>query len=420
MKTAGIIAEYNPFHNGHLYQIQQLRAQTGADYVIAAISGDFVQRGEPAIYDKYTRTCMALNAGADLVLELPAAFAVSSAEDFAACGVALFEQLGIVDLLCFGSECGELAPLWRAARLLSCEPEAFQTLLKEYVSQGISFPQARQLAMEQWFKKDANGEANAPWGTLLSTPNNILAIEYLKALLRQNSRMTPYTILRQGRGYHDQDLDVTGGFSSASAIRNALQNGSLEAALDQMPIPPADAAGQISQKAIPIFSDDFSGLLNYRLLELTASGQDLQVFSDVSPELADRIRAKLLQFDSFSGRIESLKTRQYTYTRISRALLHILLGITRSQVDRARADGYVSYVRILGFRRDAAPLMGHLKAHCRLPLITKTADAQKRLSPESFAAFSQDLYASHLYQSVVQQKSGVLLPNEFTRSVILV
>lgn len=428
MKTAGIIAEYNPFHNGHRYQINELRARTGADYIVIAMSGDFVQRGEPAIYDKYTRASMALSAGADLVLELPAAFATSSAEDFAACGVALLDRTGVVDLLCFGSECGDLTSLEKIARLLVKEPEEFSDTLKIQLKSGNSYPKAREYAVREWLDTQ-----EVQPQSLLSAPNNILGIEYMKALLRRGSRIEPYTIKRCGRGYHDmefakptelakptefakptdltvnsQDLD----FASASAIRRAVREHALTQAMAQMPSPP-------DSSVIPVFPDDLSLLLNYRLLELVHTGQDLTVFADVSPELADRIQNQCLQFVSFTERIQALKTKQYTYTRISRALIHILLGITDPLITSFRKNDYAPYARILGFRRSAAPLLTLMKEKSGIPLITKTADAAGLLSEETLPMFRQDLYCSHIYQAVVQQKSKVLPPNEYTHPIVI-
>lgn len=414
MKTAGIIAEYNPLHHGHRYQIEEVRARTGADYVIVAMSGDFVQRGEPAIYDKYIRTHMALSAGANLVLELPSVFATSSAEDFAACGVALLDRIGVVDLLCFGSECGEVASLEAIARLLIQEPEGYTDRLKERLRSGDPFPLAREYAVRE--------SLHLP-ESLLSSPNNILGIEYMKALLRRGSRIQPYTIQRCGKGYHDPDLDAECAardaaapadpdFASASAIRKAMYEGTPGKAMAHMPITP-DA------NACPLFPDDVSSLLNYRLLELSHTGQNLAAFADVSPDLADRLQHQLLQFASYRERIQLLKTRQYTYTRISRALLHILLGITDAQVQKGRDSDYVSYARILGFNQAAAPLLTQLKEKSTIPLITKTADAATILSGDALAMFQQDLYCSHLYQAILQEKSGILFPNEYTRSLVI-
>lgn len=454
MKTAGIIAEYNPFHHGHKYQIDELRRRTGADYVVIAMSGDFVQRGEPALYDKYTRTCMALNAGADLVLEIPAAFATSSAEDFAACGVALFNRIGVVDLLCFGSECGETKPLEEVAALLAREPGAYSMRLRELLAQGEAFPRARELAVMEYLRaaggsghgRETNGSKNAsgrPAASLLSSPNNILGIEYIKALLRSNSRIKPYTIRRCGQGYHDTAIPpaappsegsgspVCGqAFASASAIRRALMEGNTAFAMAQMPFFPASpgpapgtpctAACKTGASAIPAFPEDFSTLINYRLLELLHSGQDLTAYADVSTEIAERIRNQVLYFSAFSDRITALKTRQYTYTRISRVLLHILLDITDDRIRLYRQLGYAPYARILGFRRESSPLLTAMKERSTVPLITKTADAGNLLSGDEMAMFLHDLHCSHVYQSVMQQKSGVLPRNEYTHSVIVI
>lgn len=441
MKTAGIIAEYNPFHNGHRYQIEELRARTGADFVIIAMSGDFVQRGEPAVFDKYTRTRMALNAGADLVLELPAAFATSSAEDFAACGVALFDKLGVVDLLCFGSECGDVAALEPVARLLAKEPEGYGKLLQERLSKGDSFPKAREWAVTEWMKREINTDG-ADMQALLSSPNNILGIEYMKALIRRGSSIDPYTIQRNGQGYNDSDIDAVAdgqGFASASAIRKALRGDSFktnETNIDRAAIAEAiraqipDRAASDLDSITPVFPNDLSALLNYRLLDLAASKRNLTDFSDVSPELADRIGHRLLETNSYTGRIEQLKTRQYTYTRISRTLLHILLGTTAEQIQSYRANDYSPYARILGFRKNAVWLLSELKKHSQIPLISKTADAERVLTQfpwkkpnsenQALHSFRYDLHCAHIYQSIVYQKNGVLPRNEYTHSIVLV
>lgn len=427
MKTAGIIAEYNPFHNGHRYQIRKARELTGADYVVVVMSGDFVQRGEPSVFDKYTRTAMALDGGADLVLEMPVRFATSSAEDFAACGVSLLDRLGVIDVLCFGSELGRLEKLEQAAKLLVAEPETFREELRRGLAAGHSFPRAREMALEKVMKSDCpeginqgSGDGNddrhrsqtqkEPLQTVLSSPNNILGIEYLKALKRRNSRIRPLTIRREGQGYHDTALpegeDLL--FPSASAIRRAIREGTMAGFWDSQPSP------------VPIFPDDLSLLLNARLLELCSQNQDLTVFSDVSPELASRIRRDLLEFDTFSGRILRLKTRQLTYTRISRALIHILLGITGEEVSRSRSLDYAPYLRILGFRRAAAPLLGRIRRQSSLPMVTRTAGTARQLTdPLALDMLRQDFYASHVYQSLVFHKSGEPMKNEYTRSVII-
>lgn len=421
MKTAGIIAEYNPFHNGHLYQIQQARALTGAEYVAIAMSGDFTQRGEPAVFDKYTRTRMALASGADLILELPVCFATGSAEDFAACGVALLDRLGIADTLVFGSEQGDLTPLALAAKVLEKEPEAYTVPLREGLRRGLSFPKARALALEQYLRQAENVPPDTNWAEILSSPNNILGIEYLKALKRRKSSMNAFTIRRAGLGYHDESISEDGAPSSASAIRKAIREGRREDAESQIP---ADAR-EVCSPVPPVFPDDLTALLNDRLLGLSREawenkGSLFAAYADVSAELSARLAQNILHFDTFTGRIMQLKTKGYTYTRVSRALLHILLGITAGETARRKSRDYVCHGRILGFRSSAAPLLSELKKRSALPLITKTADAPKLLKKEELAMLQEDFYASHLYQSLQFSKSGICPPNEYTRSVIIV
>lgn len=417
IKTAGIIAEYNPFHNGHHYQIEEVRRQTGADYVIAAMSGDFVQRGEPAIFDKYTRAHMALWGGADLVVELPALFATSSAEDFAACGVALLEKLG-ADILCFGSESGNLELLQRAANILAAEPEEWNSLLQKHLKQGESYPAARSLALAEYTGDPELSE-------LLSSPNNILAVEYLKALRKRNSSMTAVTIRREGGGYHDTALRQKGSdsgsqpfFASASALRAQILEQNFTILNTQMP--PASLESLLAEGvlAAPLSADNLTELLNYRLLSAMQAQEDLSHFSDLSPELAARLTKQALQFAPFSERIARLKTKGYTYTRISRALLHLILGITTEQIAQAKALDYAPYARILGFKKSAGPLLSHLREKSRIPLITKTADAKKLLDPAPLSMLETDFYVSHVYQSLLASK-GRTVRNEYTKSVIV-
>lgn len=404
----GIIAEYNPLHKGHAWHIEKAKELTGAEYCAVVMSGDFVQRGAPAVYDKYTRTAMALDAGADLVLEMPAIFAVSSAEDFAACGIALLDRLGAVDSVCFGSECGDIGELTRAASILAAQPPAYTEALKKQLKNGLTYPQARAHSLSLLGEFDE---------ALLSSPNNILGIEYVKALLKRGSAMRPVTLLRRGSGYHD--TDVTEGFCSATAVRKALSESSdreLPAAiLEGLP----DYVRRRMAAACPIFSNDLTTLLNAALLRLSSEGVPLSRYLDVSEDLEARIRRELLNFSSFEERTESLKSRQYTYTRISRALLHILLGITDQEINAGRAAGYAPYARVLGFRQSSAAVLSSIKKRGAIPLITKTADAGRLLGGTALEMFEKDLFCSHLYQAVVSGKYHTRLKNEFTHSVVI-
>lgn len=411
--TVGIIAEYNPFHNGHAYQIKKARELTGAKFCVVVMSGDFVQRGCPAIFDKYARTKMALASGADLVLELPPAFAVSSAEDFAACGAAILDRLQVVSHLCFGSECGDIEPLKKIADILWNETEEFQNVLKESLKLGITFPEARTRALEKL--------SDSELSSLLSSPNNILGVEYLKALLRRNSALLPVTLKRLGSDYHDSALSSSENascFSSAQAIRNALKE-SKDPVYQSLKSQVPDSVWEIIRSTTPLFLEDFSSLLSYRILELEHQNTNFQIFCGFSEELARRLKRQNLRFSSFEERIQDLKTRQYTYTRVSRSLIHLLLHITKEDILFRKKHDYISYFRILGFRKEAAPLLTQIKKAADLPLITKTADAADILSPKALKEFEQDLFCSHVYQSVLAQKYGACEKNEYTRSLVI-
>ncbi len=445
-RTVGIIAEYNPFHNGHAYQIRKAKELSGADYCVAVMSGDFVQRGAPAIYDKYTRTRMALLGGADLVIEMPPVFAASSAEDFAACGIAILDRLGVVDTLCFGSECGRIEPLMEIAQILCRNPEEYETILAENLRNGFTFPQARADALARYCRTEekktglSDGPSAALPGrtdgtfsdgydpeTLLSSPNNILGVEYCKALIRRNSSIQPQTILRKGDHYHETALPSDMVFPSAAALRQTLGSPNMDdirSHFTRITRSVPEPVLPLIQDAVPLLPDDFSAVLNVRLLELQLNRTPLTDFLDVSEDLAARINRQILIFSDFEDRISTLKTKQYTYTRVGRALTHILLGITAEETLRRKSEDYVSCIRILGFRRSAQPLLSAVKKNTKktapLPLITKTADAASILDYDALQDFRRDLYCSHLYQSVLAAKSGRKIPNEYTASVVVV
>lgn len=411
--TVGIIAEYNPFHNGHAYHIKKAKEMAGAEFCIVVMSGDFVQRGAPAVYSKHTRAAMALSCGADLVLELPSVFATSSAEDFAACGVALLDRLGTVDSICFGSECGDVDKLSGIASILAAEPPVYTELLKEELKKGATFPQARSKALLSC------GLLRDEDSTILSSPNNILGLEYLKALYRLKSSIKPITLTREGKGYHSREMDAKS-FCSATGIRKVLrqENKALTSSPELAANVPSKVL-ELMETAHPIFLEDLDLLLNAVLLQLDRDKLPFSAFSDVSSELSARISRQLPDFLTFEDKIAALKTRQYTYTRVSRALLHILLGITCQAVLTGRSIGYAPYARVLGFRKSSAQLMGQIKMRGSIPLITKTADASQLLDNTALNMLKQDFYCSHLYQTIVQSKYHIAAKNEYTQPVVI-
>lgn len=427
MKIVGLITEYNPFHAGHLYHMQQARELTGADYCVVLMSGSFVQRGEPAIFDKYLRTKTALLAGADLVLEIPVAFSTASAHEFAAYGVALLSAIG-VDAVVFGSECGQIEILKQAAYALNYESAEFQERLRKGLKAGLTYPQARAKALGETqaggtrvenvedFHANTDVSNSHIWSSILNSPNNILGIEYLRAAEDLHSLMEFYTISRKGSGYHEDTL-ADANFPSASAIRGIIRN-SLSKDKDLLDILASHLPAVTHPAytgAVPVFVDDFSELLNAAILQMQATFS----IADLSPELAARL-AKPPYFPlSFEKRIQALKTRQLTYTRVSRALLHLALGMREEDISRWKDEGYALYARILGFRRQSSPLLSCLHKKSSIPLITKMADASQSLAPSALALLEQEVYASHLYQTVRMKRSGVF-QNEYTEGLVFV
>lgn len=411
MKTVGLITEYNPFHNGHAYHIEKAKMLTGADRVIVVMSGDFVQRGAPAVMPKHLRAESALLSGASLIIELPVCFATGSAEYFAQGTISLLNQLGCIDSICFGSECGDLHLLKEIAQLLADEPIEYQAALKQALKEGASFPAARQEALNIYSDK---------YSEILASPNNILGIEYLKALAKIHSKIEPFTIKRIGAGYHDMDID--GQFSSATAIRSDIyQLADVNSSSESIPLTHIQTQVPSSchelmkknyQIRYPIKSDDFSLLLKAKLLSETAGS--LSHYLDISPELANRILRLRNDYLSFEQFCDLLKTKELTRSRISRSFIHVLLGITNDWLTAMKAPA--SYARILGFRRDHADLLGILKRTSDIPLITSPARAV--LADTAYQMLELDIYASDLYESVITDLYGTPFHNELTKQII--
>lgn len=429
MKIVGLIAEYNPFHNGHEYHIQRAKEISGADAAVVIMSGDYVQRGIPAIMPKRLRAKMALLSGADAVFELPVCYSTASAQLFAEGAVSFLNQLGIVDFLCFGSECNDLADMKHIADILYREPEEYRKPLQEFLKAGNSFPAARQMALASCLD---SGETAA----ILSKPNNILGIEYLKALRKFKSNIHPFTIQRLESGYHDQTLCDT--YSSASAIRALLSpSASFAGAITGADLPrdpaadgfssvPDELKGQIPEKCLgllkerygiefPVDADDFSLLLKYRIL--TTSAEELISFSDVSEELANRISRQInhyLTYTQFSG---LLKTKELTQTRINRALLHILTGIKKDSLTEFVDNGYHFYARLLGFRKNSEPLISIASKRGRLPILASPG-RNEAIHPCGQKMLLQDILASNLYNSVVTDKFKTAFQNEYSQKIL--
>ena len=421
MKAAGIITEYNPFHNGHAYQIREVRRQTGADYVIIIMSGDFVQRGEPAIVDKYLRAHMALQEGADLVLELPVLFSCAGAEYFARGGVSVLNSLGCVDTLCFGTEQEHLSDFEPAAALLTEEPPAYRQRLASYLKEGMGYPAARSAALSDCLDTDIS---------FLRKPNNILALEYLCALKRLDSPITPVSIQRVGSGYHDRSL--TGQFASATAIRNSLFEKSTEF---QEAFVSDVLHGYMPESAIvllkkhfegygPLCIQDFSSILLYRLLTLQTP-EELSSLFDIDSFLANRIFQNRFAFSSFSDFTELLTSKNQTRGHIQRALFHILLNLPEPE---GSAMFFPQYTRILGMKRSSSGILKCMKNSSSIPVLAKMADAFKVIDASTLSEdqkkaaccqLQQTTLSSHIYESVLSQKYSQSFRHENTRQIMI-
>lgn len=374
MKTVGIISEYNPFHKGHAYHIEQAKKVTDSDYAVVIMNGDFMQRGEPAIYDKYTRTAQALEGGADLVFELPVRFGISSAGDFAQGGILALESLGFVDSICFGSEAGELNTIQQAADILTNETQDYRARLNKLLRQGMAFPAARALAF--------NEVTELPSG-ILSSPNNILAIEYCIALNRLNSSIQPYTISRIGQDYHGKEEE--NGYPSASTLRK-----------------------EIKSSDIPhLRLEDFSSVIGYALL----SHPDLSCFKDISPDLSERMQNFISEYNSATNFVNQCYHPSLTKGRIRRGLLQCLLGIHST-------DKSMPYLRLLGMKKEASSLLAN-KENASCHILSRLAVDCKKMSLKANTLFEQDIFAADLYRQIWCHKYRTTLPNEYQHSPII-
>lgn len=378
MKVTGIIMECNPFHEGHAYILRQARRLTGADYIIVAMSGDFVQRGEPAVFDKYVRAEEILNAGADLVLEIPLYAACGSAEYFARGGIALLEKTGVVTDLCFGSESGDLDNLLHCADLLniaerndySDEAVTYRAKLQAGLKDGMSFPAAREQALKKLFAEE---DLQYP-----SSPNDLLGLEYCRALLLAGSAIRPHAIAR---------IDVPSATQRRSGL--LLDRGGLAVCGSDIP--------QTSVRQVPVFPvspDDFSDQLMYAL---KMQQKELDSFLDISPDLALRIRKQLGNYSGFSAFCDLIKTKNLTRTRVSRSLLHILLQIRQERLSTLQAAGLILYMRPLALSRAAAPLLSAVRSSSSVPFLSKLSESDSLLSPKAFSFLEEEMRAEDLY-----------------------
>lgn len=403
MNVTAIIAEYNPFHNGHLYQIETIRKKHNADYIIVVMSGDFMQRGIPAVVNKYERCRMALLNGADMVFELPVYSALGSAEYFAKGAVSLLDKLGVVNYLHFGSESGDISILRECAKSITQETDAYKKALNVYLKQGLSFPAARSRALS-----DIHPGIDVQ--KVSRTPNNILGIEYIKALMQRSSAIKPVTLARKGAGYSSACL-TSDSFVSANAIRNALFSKSCNAVKKHVP---KSVYSLLAQEHLS--TNDFSGILLYKMLSLSGKKDAFAEYYDVGRQISHTLHNNLSKFTSFNNFILLCKSKNLTYARICRGLMHILLDMTQENADSLKYNDYTQYARLLGFTSHGQDLLKSIKANTSIPLLTKPASALRQLTDTARMSFQSDIYAASVYESVRQQKRYRLSNNTVNTS----
>lgn len=391
MKVVGIIAEYNPMHKGHIEQLRYARENLGADYVIIAMSGDFTQRGIPAVMCKYDRARLALIHGADLIIEIPTVAATSSAAEFARCGVSLLENTGIVTHLLFGAETQHLDMFYKTSELLSNESFMFRKTLRDLLKSGLSFAKARSQAMEIAYP----GEG---FGDFLSTPNNILGVEYVKALNALGSNIIPCPMKRV-EPY------------SSTQIRKFLESNDYNLAEPFVSDEVLSAIKDYHSKNMLVYTNDFSMLLHERLLRYNNFSKHM----DGNDELSRRILKKRNEYTDFSSFADKLKVKNITRSHIMRFLSHILLYITKEDHSLLKEYSYAPYIHILDFKNQASQLLSLIKNESKPPMFAAPQIASKQLEAKAWTIFSKDLIASDIYRIIQTNKAGKSLPTEYTR-----
>ena len=401
MKACGIVAEYNPLHTGHVYQMNKARQISQADCIIVVMSGNFVQRGEPAVIDKYARTKAALKAGADIVIELPVYYALSSAENFARGAVLTLNEMKAASI-CFGAETDNADRLAKISHAIISESPEYKAILNKALAKGLSYPAARQTALLEYLPECKD---------IISGSNNILAIEYIKAILGNNLNMTYYPVLREGAGYNDDTDNAE--FASAFGIRKMLMSDEHDRLKTYLT--PVMYEEISNSKNCPLFPDDFSNIFNHKMLFLkqqcninhTDFAEKLAEYEDITAELANRFAAAFTGRDNIAEFAMKVKSKNIVYSRICRCIMHIILETRKSMSD---LYNNIPYIRLLGFNKTGQQYLGSIKKELDVPFITKAADYKNELS--------FDLACSDIYTQAVYEKYGYVMKNELQQNII--
>jgi len=402
MKTCGLIVEYNPFHNGHVYHIQEAKKQTNADCMIAVMSGSFLQRGEPAIMDKYHRTKAALSMGIDLVLELPYAYAVQNSDLFAKGAVQTLNAVH-TDAICFGSESGHIEPFQETYKQMQTHSDLYQSILKTELNKGEAFPKAHEKAFYQLPKGNKDNFLD------LSAPNNILGYSYLKEILDHNLPIEPITIKRTKSGYHD--TSIHGEIASATAIRESILN-TKEIPKSTMPHSTYTQLMEYEQKTNQLHNwEVYFPFLQYRVL--TMSLDELSEIHGMDEGLEYRMKQTARHAQSLADWIEKIKSKRYTWTRIQRLFTHLLTNTKKSEIHSIKKMSHPNYVRILGMNNTGRQYVNTYKNNISLPIITSYSKNQSSL-------LSIEERASHSYYSILSPEIKKMLYQQELSGPILI
>ena len=405
----GIIAEYNPFHNGHLYQIEEAKRQTGAEYVVAIISGNFTQRGNTSLVNKWTKAQMALENGVDIVLELPTVYSISSAENFAQGAIKVLESLRIVDTLCFGTETGDFAALNNIANVLYHEPKEYSAILNHELGKGISYPKARENALMMYLN-DIKRYAN-----ILSGSNNILAIEYLKALKKLKSEIKPFPIERKKVYYNDEK--IVDEFASSTAIRKLV---ALEQYDDLRKVMPRNSymllKEEIRKGSYVLDLIKYEKEILYTLRKMNI--KEIADFPDVSEGLEHAIKNAANSCNSLLEFVNIVKSKRYTQTRIQRILVYVLLGITKKDMENSKK--VIPYARVLGFNSKGKEMLSDIcNINPKIQMITSvkkfTEQNNNKILKEML---EKDIFATDIYTLGYEADSWANL--DYTNKLIII
>lgn len=408
-KVLGIVAEYNPFHNGHLYQLNYSKKITNSKYSVAVISGNFTQRGSTSLIDKWSKAEIAIKNGIDLVIELPLLYSISSAENFADGAVKILNSLGIVDYISFGTESGDISSLKTISDILVSEPEKYKSFLTAELNMGLSFPKARENALSMYFH---NSKVNA---NILSSPNNILGVEYLKALKKYNSSIIPLTLKRTSVDYNE--TTYKNDIASSTAIRNIVKNKKFDILSKVIPQGSFSLINENIKNGhiVPDLSV-FEKEIIYNLRKMSI--KDISNLPDVNEGLEYLIKKAVNSCNTIDELLSNIKSKRYTITRLQRILLYSLLEITKDDMDISKK--ITPYIRILGFNNNGKYLLSKIaKENPNLEIITsvkKFLDSSNNYYSKKL--LKKDILATNIYTLGYAKNSNGNL--DYTHKIIVI